>query len=211
MDNMNIRVFQLHEKTKNDSILCRFLINNAYLCSMNMKMSIYLFAILLMLTACDGTRVTEKLNRVDSLIAKDQIDSAYAIHHSLNEADMSPEEQAHYYLLATQLGYVTNHPLPSDSLLDIVLTYYNKVGNNQKLADAYYYKSFRSRMNQDYPQAIIYCKEAERLADLSEGGRLQYKIAENLSYLNSLCGNCLLELQYAKRALALAQEVQNKK
>ena len=210
MDNMNIRAFQLHEKTKKDSILCRFLINYAYLCSMNMKMSIYLFAILLMLTACDGTRVTEKLNQVDSLIAKDQIDSAYAIHHSLNEADMLPEEQAHYYLLATQLGYVTNHPLPSDSLLDIVLTYYNKVGNNQKLADAYYYKSFRSRMNQDYPQAIIYCKEAERLADLSEGSRLQYKIAENLSYLNSLCGNCLLELQYAKRALALAQRVQNK-
>ena len=210
MDNMNIQAFQLHEKTKKDSILCRFLINYAYLCSMNMKKIVYLFAILLMLTACDGTRVTEKLNQVDSLIAKDQIDSAYAIHHSLNEADMLPEEQAHYYLLATQLGYVTNHPLPSDSLLDIVLTYYNKVGNNQKLADAYYYKSFRSRMNQDYPQAIIYCKEAERLADLSEGSRLQYKIAENLSYLNSLCGNCLLELQYAKRALALAQRVQNK-
>ena len=123
---------------------------------------------------------------------------------------MTEEDKAHYYLLATQLGYITYHPLPSDSLLDMALTYYNKVGNNQKLADAYYYKSARSRINEDYPQAIIYCKEAERLADLSEGSRLQYKIAENLSYLNSLCGNCLLELQYAKRALALAQRVQNK-
>ena len=210
MDKMNLQTFQLHGLTKKESILCRFLINNAYLCSMNMKKMTYLFAILLMLTGCNGTRVSEKLNQVDSLIAKDQIDSAYAIHHSLNEATMTEEDKAHYYLLATQLGYVTNHPLPSDSLLDMALTYYNKVGNNQKLADAYYYKSFRSRMDQDYPQAIIYCKEAERLADLNEGSRLQYKIAENLSYLNSLCDNCLLELQYAKRALALAKRVQNK-
>ena len=123
---------------------------------------------------------------------------------------MSPEDKAHYYLLATQLGYVTNHPLPSDSLLDMALTYYNKVGNSKKLADSYYYKSARSRINQDYPQAILYCKEAERSADQSEDCRLQYKIAENLSFLNSLCGNNLLELQYAKRALALAQKVQNK-
>ena len=210
MDNMNIRAFQLHGKTKKDSILCRFLINNAYLCSMNMKMNIYLFAILFMLTACNGKRVTEKLNQVDSLIAKEQIDSACVIHHSLNEADMSPEDQAHYYLLATQLGYITYHPLSSDSLLDIALTYYNKVRNNQKLADAYYYKSFRSRINEEYPQAILYCKEAERLANQSTNIRLQFKIAENLAYINGLCGNDRLQLQYAKKALGYAQQIQNK-
>ena len=155
MDKMNILAFQLHGKAKKDSILCKFLINNAYLCSMNMKKMIYLFAILPMLAGCNGTKVTEKLNQIDSLIAKEQIDSASVIHNSLNEADMSPEDKAHYYLLATQLGYVTNHPLPSDSLLDLALTYYNKVGNSQKLADAYYYKSLRVRENNNnYPQAI---------------------------------------------------------
>ena len=163
-----------------------------------------------MLTACDRMSVSEKLDQIDSLIAREQIDSASIIHKSLNEASMTEEDMAHYRLLAIQLGYVTNHPLSSDSLLDLALAYYNKVGNSQKLADTYYYKSFRSRINQDYPQAILYCKEAERLADLSEDSHLQYKIVENLSYLNSLCGNNLLELQYAKRALGLAQEVQNK-
>lgn len=177
---------------------------------MNMKKIIYQFAILLMLAGCNGTRVTEKLNQIDSLIAKEQFDSACIIHHSLNEATMTEEDKAHYYLLATQLGYITYHPLPSDSLLDLALTYYNKVGNHQKQADAYYYKSFRSRINEDYPQAILYCKEAERLADLSKDSHLQFKIAENLSFLNSLCGNNLLDLQYAKRALSIAQGVQNK-
>ena len=210
MDNMNIWAFQLHGKTKKDSILCRFLINYAYLCSMNMKKIIFPFAILLMLTACDGTRVSEKLDQIDSLIAKDQIDSASFIHNSLNDVSMTEEDKAHYCLLATQLGYVTNHPLPSDSLLDMAITYYNKVGNDQKLADAYYYKSARARINEDYPQAILCCKQAERLADKSESHLLQYKIVESLSYLNSLCGNNNLELQFAKKALALAQRVQNK-
>lgn len=177
---------------------------------MNKGKIIYLFAILLIQAACNGMRVTEKLNQVDSLIANEQFDSACVIHHSLKEGDMLPEDQAHYYLLATQLGYITYHPLPSDSLLDLSLTYYKKVGNHQKLADAYYYKSFRSRIDQDYPQAILYCKEAERLANFGKDSCLQYKIAENLSYLNSICGNNLLELQYAKTALDIAQRVQNK-
>ena len=210
MDKMNIRAFQLNGNAKKDSILCKFLINNAYLCSMNMKKIIYLFAILLMLAGCNGTKVTEKLNQIDSLIAKEQIDSASVIHNSLNEADMSPEDKAHYYLLATQLGYVTNHPLSSDSLLDMAITYYNKVGNNQKLANAYYYKSARSRINQDYPQAILYCKQAERLTGQSNDLLLQYKIAEYLAFLNGLCDNDRLQLQYGKKALAIAQRIQNK-
>lgn len=176
---------------------------------MNVKKIIYLLAILPMLAGCNGTRVTEKLNQIDSLIAKDQIDSANAIHHSLNEATMTEEDKAHYYLLATQLGYVTNHPLPSDSLLDMALTYYNKVGNKQKLADTYYYKSLRSRRNQDYPQAILYGKKAESLADQSSDFRLQYKIAESLAYLNGFCENNLMQLYYAKKALHIAKKYQN--
>lgn len=210
MYKMDIRTFQLYGKAKKDSILCRFLTHIAYLCRMKMKKTTFQLAILLVLIACNGVKISGKLDQIDSLIAKDQIDSACAIHNSLTEVSMTEEEKAHYYLLSTQLGYLTNNPLPSDSMLDIALTYYNKVGNSKKLADSYYYKSARSRINQDYPQAILYCKEAERSADQSEDCHLQYKIAENLSFLNSLCGNNLLELQYAKRALALAQKVQNK-
>ena len=82
--------------------------------------------------------------------------------------------------------------------------------NNQKLADAYYYKSFRSRINEEYPQAILYCKEAERLANQSTNIRLLFKIAENLAYINGLCWNYRLRLQYAKKALGYAQQIQNK-
>ena len=163
-----------------------------------------------MLTACDGMKVSVKLDQIDSLIAKEQYDSAGVILNGLNGVVMTSEEQAHYGLLATQLSYITNHPLPSDSLLDIAFTYYNRVGNSQKLADAYYYKSRRSEMNNNYPQAILYGKEAESLAMKANDARLLFKITESLAYLNGLCENNLLQLQYAQKALALAQKVNNK-
>ena len=87
---------------------------------------------------------------------------------------------------------------------------YNKVGNSQKLADAYYYKSRRSELNKNYPQAIKYGKEAESLAMKTDDARLLFKITESLAYLNGLCENNLLQLQYAQKALALAQKVNNK-
>lgn len=181
-----------------------------YLCRMKMRKIVYLLGTLLMLTACGGTRVSEKLDQIDSLIARDQIDSAGVILNDLKGVGMTPEEKAHYGLLATQLSYITNQPLSSDSLLDVALIYYNKVGNHQKLADAYYYKSVWAETKNNYPQAILYGKEAEQLAMNTDNTRLQYKIAENLAYLNGLCRNEQLQLQYAKKALTVAHAAQNK-
>lgn len=175
-----------------------------------MKNYLNLFAVILILTACHDMRTSDRLNQIDSLVVREQYDSAYAVLNSLNEATMTADDQAHYRLLSTQLGYLTNQPLPSDSLLDLAIIYYNKVGNKLKLADAYYYKSYRLVLNEDYPQAIMYCKEAERLAINSHNSRLLFKITENLAYLNGLCENSLLQLQYAKKALSLAQKSQNK-
>ena len=127
------------------------------------KNIIYLSVIVLLFIACNGIQVTEKLNQIDSLVAKEQYDSADSILKNLANVSMTADDQAHYYLLATQLGYLTNQPLSSDSLLDLAIIYYNKVKNKQKLANCYFYKSYRSEINKDYPQAILYIKDAERL------------------------------------------------
>ena len=171
---------------------------------------IQLSALLLLLMACSGIQVSERLNHVDSLVVREQYDSASVILKDVEKVSMTDEERAHYYLLTTQLGYLTNQPLSSDSLLDLAIIYYNKVGNKEKLANAYYYKSAKSRINQDYPQAILYCKKAELLALSTSDARLQFKITENLAYLNGLCENNQLQLHYAQKALALAQKVNNK-
>lgn len=177
-----------------------------------MKKVIYLFVLFILLIDCRGIQVSERLNYIDSLVVKEQYDTACALLEELRKTTMTAEEQAHFYLLTTQLGYLTNRPLPSDSLLDLAIIYYNKVDNPEKLANAYYYKSYQSELDGDYPQAILYGKEAERLAMYSQTGNasLKYKILESLAYLNGLCDNNLLQLQYSKNALAVAQEAQNK-
>lgn len=169
-----------------------------------------LFALLLLLIACNSVQVSERLNHIDSMIIKEQYDSACIIMKELNETTMTVEERAHYYLLKTQLGYLTNNPLPSDSLLDLAITYYNKVEDQQKLANAYYYKSFSYEKNENFSQAILYAKKAERLSIDTNDECLQFKIAENLSYLNGLCDNSLLQLQYAKKALDIARKAQKR-
>ena len=176
------------------------------------KICYFISAILLSsFIGCGHQPMTKKLADIDSLIIQEHYDSARAILNSLSEKTMTEEDKAHYYLLSTQLGYITKHPLPSDSLLDIALSYYKKVGNNQKLADVYYYKSVRAeKTNHNYPQAILYGKEAERLAVNTNDIRLKYKIAESLAFLNGLSGNASIQLQYAQKASAIAQRVQNK-
>lgn len=173
------------------------------------KKIVPLFFLPFLISACHGVQVSKRLEYVDSLIVKEQYDSASVILNDVATASLSAEEQAHYYLLKTQLGYLISQPLESDSLLDLAIIYYNKVRNHQKLADGYYYKAYRSRINQDYPKAILYCKEAEIMANKTSDYRLRYKIAENLSFLNCLCEDNQIQLQYAKKALSLAEKVQN--
>jgi len=164
-----------------------------------------------LMVGCSNDTASSQLAEIDSLLVAEQKDSAYHLIQALDENKLSnPEDKAHYYLLKTRIGFLVNQPLPSDSLLDLAIEVFKKVGNQVKLADCYYCKSYRSQINEDYSQAIIYGKEAERLALNSNDVRLQFRIVEILSYLNGLCENSQLQLQYGKKALALAQNAQNK-
>ena len=175
-----------------------------------MKKILCFILFLLFLLACDGYRVTERLDNIDSLVDKEQYDSANVLLEDIHSAYMKADEQAHYNLLKTKLGYLTGHPLSSDSLLDTAITYYNKVGNDQKLADAYYYKSLKSRISNNYQEAIRYGKIAERMATNANDNHVLFKITENLAYLNGFSENYLLQLEFAKKALAIAEAVDNK-
>lgn len=174
------------------------------------KFFIFVSAVfLLTFIGCNRQSMTQQLAAIDTLIVKEQIDSACSLLKEVAKVSMTEEDQAHYGLLATQLGYITNHPLSSDSLLDIAFNYYNKVGNSHKLADVYYYKLMWAEINEDYPQAIVYGKEAERLTMNTDDIYLQFKIVEALAYLNAFSYNYHLQLQYGKKALSLAQKAQN--
>ena len=123
----------------------------------------------LMLLSCQTGSISKKLTEVDSLVFKEEYDSAYQMISSIDETTIkNQEDQAHYNLLKVQTGYLANKPAASpDSLLDEVIDYYQKEGNAEKLADAYYYKALGYFNSKDMQQAIHLLKKAELMADKS--------------------------------------------
>lgn len=188
----------LHKKTMEKIAIMNIF---PYLCKM-MKKFFYTMVMLFLLTACTQKEMSERLDEIDSLVITEQYDSAFAVLSGVRESSITEaSDKAHYYLLQTQIGYLVNQPLPSDSLLDLAIAYYKQHKDNDKLADGYYYKSNRESLAENYSQAILFAKEAEQLA---QEIRQQYKIAERLTFLNEFCGNYTMQLEYARKSLKLA-------
>ena len=86
-----------------------------YLCKMMNKI-LCTMVMLPWLTACTQKGMSERLDEIDSLVITEQYDSAYAVLSGIRESSITEaSDNAHYYLLQTQIGYLVNQPLPSDS------------------------------------------------------------------------------------------------
>lgn len=166
----------------------------------------------LLLTGCGSKSIQPQLAEVDSLIVAELNDSAYNIVLSIDEQRISKsEDRAHYNLLMTQTSLLANKPLPSDSLLDEAIRYYQEVHDSEHLADAYYYKGASLYLNHDIQQSLLFYKKAETEIGNSGNVRLRYKIAEALSYINSVNSEYKIALSYATKALKLCEDVHNKR
>ena len=179
---------------------------------MKMKQASLIVVGFLMLLSCQTGSISKKLTEVDSLVFKEEYDSAYQMISSIDETTIkNQEDQAHYNLLKVQTGYLANKPAASpDSLLDEVIDYYQKHNNSKKLADAYYYKAIGYCNNKEYKKAIQLFKEAELLADKTGNKYQQYKIAEGIAFVNRMDKAYDLQLKYAKKAYSLAKALDKK-
>ena len=176
-----------------------------------MKRLIYISFLLLSFVACDNKSVTNRLDDIDSLIVKNQYDSAYAQLKNVDPSKLyTNEDMAHYWLLKTQTGYLVNKPDTSTKLDSLVIPYYINSDNRDKLAEAYYYSAYRNLISGILPQAVALYKSAEEQAAQSKDLRLQYKIATSLAYVNEQTGNYKLQLEYAMKSLAVAKSSKNK-
>ena len=174
----------------------------------------YFTAILLFLlfTGCDNKPISVQLAEVDSLVVAELNDSAYQLVKSLDEKTITnPEDRAHYNLLMTQTSILAGSPLPSDSLLDVAIGYYQQTDNKEKLADAYYYKGINAYNAKDDLLSMTYFKKAEEMAEKGGTLRQRYKIAECISFVNNINGKYDLALNYAKQALLFAKRINNKR
>ena len=167
---------------------------------------------IMMLLSCENGSISKRLTEVDSLVIKEEYDSAYQMVKDIDEQSITrAEDKAHYHLVSVQTSYLVQKPLASaDSLLNEVIAYYQKQKNNEKLADAYYYMAITSYTKGNIKESILNYKKAEEMADKTMNKHDQYKIAEGLSFINGITSNSDLQIEYAKKALSLAQQIMNK-
>ena len=176
-----------------------------------MRKLIYFVFPVIITAACNNKGITESLNEIESLTDREQYDSASVALSKINERALSHEaEKAHYYLLRKQLGYLTQKPDTTNMLDSLVIPYYKETNNQEKLAEALYYKGYKEICNGHIPEAITYYKHSEELAANTSNPRLQYKIAESLSYANGVSGNYAFQLDYAHKSAKLATLINNK-
>ena len=177
-----------------------------------MKRLLFVVGGILLMIGCETGSVSKKLADIDSLIVREEYDSAYRMVSSLNETTINNQDDlAYYYLMKVQTGYLVGKPIESpDSLLNEVIMFYLKNMDTEKLSNAYYYMAITSYYNRKLKESILYYKKAEVMADRSNNKREQFKIAEGLSFINGKASNTELQIEYAKKALLLARQIGNK-
>lgn len=176
------------------------------------KNFIFISVVAFICYGCDHRIDSADLNRIDSLVSAEEYDSAYHEVLKINPQEIvNPEDKAHYNLLLTRTCVLTENQTPSDSLIDFSISFYEKVGDKEHLCDAYYYKVFYSINKGNYPEAILLCKKAEKLANQTNNTKQLLKITELVAYVNGVCGNYNLKLQYSKHALEYASKIGEQK
>ena len=171
----------------------------------------FLFVITLFFLGCGTAPESRKLDEVDSLVFAEKYDSAYQKLMTVSPQFKNEKDMAHYELLLAQTSYLTDNTLPTDSVIDMAISYLEKSDDLEKLAEAYYFKASCLHERNENPQAIQFYKKAEDIAGQTNDLRLQYGIAEAMAKINYQSGNYNLQLNYARKALDCAQLAGNKK
>jgi len=92
-----------------------------------MKKIIYILLFFSLLTACFEKNIAKQMEDIDSLVVREQYDSAYVAVLKINKKELTgTEDSAHYYLLLTQTSILTHHPDTLTRLDSIVIPYYNR-------------------------------------------------------------------------------------
>lgn len=142
---------------------------------------------------------------VDSLIHRNQPDSADIVLAKVKNTISTEKEVAYYGLLLMNIRYMQYRPLKSDTLISKSIKYYEKIGDNEKLAESYLAKSKNLYSRGFVHQSVIYAKECEKLIPQINNLSLESELYRFLSRINTKGGDYNAGLKYARKALYIAE------
>ena len=174
-----------------------------------MKASITLFFIMLLCVGCHNSGNSTKvlLAHIDSLTAKVEIAKADSLFATITpKALKDDDDKAHYIIIKAKLDMVLNRQLDNDSAFNFCIRHYESTGNQKDLAQSYYIKGAAKAMAGNLKEALPLIKKAEIIERKAGVPELRYIIYANISYVYSELGAKHTALDYARKALAVADE-----
>lgn len=179
---------------------------------MKRRLSFWVMALLL-LVACGrtGQPAMQKLALIDSLLNQEQVDSAWHEVQRFDTVAMTDAVRAYYQLLRVQAMWKAYVPVPSDSLLDFSLAFYQEHGPHSLLARTYYYKGAVLKEQGGTTEAVDHLKRAEQLARQADDVLLLSKVCNSLEDVNFAAGDYATALRYAREAVDCCLQLDNPK
>lgn len=174
-----------------------------------MRRSLYILLFSITFIACSSSsRYRKQLDTVEAII-EEVPDSAKTILEGIPISLLSEgEEKALYNMLWTMTNYKLYNPFVDDSLIKYSVNYYEKSGETDRLATAYYYMgAINYEELKEKEKALLYLKRAEELAEKKNDELLKNKIYELLQGINYASGNFQLSLHYSERLLESSLEL----
>lgn len=174
-----------------------------------MRRSLYILLFSITFIACSSSsRYRKQLDTVEAII-EEVPDSAKTILEGIPISLLSEgEEKALYNMLWTMTNYKLYNSFVDDSLIKYSVNYYEKSGETDRLATAYYYMgAINYEELKEKEKALLYLKRAEELAEKKNDELLKNKIYELLQGINYASGNFHLSLHYSERLLESSLEL----
>lgn len=174
-----------------------------------------LFFIIIMATIilnCNNeSRIYKSLCLADSLLQKEENDSALNVLKKINTYEMNDSSDIAYYnLLHTQTLYRLYMPIKSDSSISISIRYYEKKTDKEKLARAYYYKGAILYEAKRKEEATALFKRGKYIATEINDKTLMHNFEEYLTHVNLKSGNYKTALKHAYEALNISSALGKK-
>jgi len=155
-----------------------------------------------MFAGCGGRKVNNMLAHADSLISKEQDDSAMAVLEKMGEKGLIDEgDIAYYNLLMTQVRYrLYLPPLPDSTMINKSIEYFKGNGkDNEMLTRSYYYKGVTDEERGNVKSAILNLKNAENSVRETINDELENKIFNSIAFINYRNNEYSLALEYGKK------------
>ena len=170
-----------------------------------MKKYFFLLSIfMLTVIGCQQSGTHRQLALVDTLLMRDQVDSAAVELRKIDSTAVEQEDTPYYNLLRVETQFRQRLPVPFDTILTVSIDHYKETGDYEKLARAYFCKSailYGLKKNED---AVLAAKMAEEAAEHTDNNVIKVRVNGMLSCLNAFAGNNRLALHHSRQTLIYA-------